>query len=188
MLLLARLVGVRNSSTLGAPGDYSYADTILDWYELTGMTLIRERLVHWSAYTMILLAMLPIYYCGSVATWLLGYHRATISLLLTPVVWYLLTLWASRTDTRFHRDAQQRDPIGYGIAACGGPGAIAAQTIPLVNANADSDGAERLLVIANTWLSDQDMTATQKEAFDVLLGEYEGTLDELIQTVRDLER
>lgn len=181
------MLGTRDRSTLGPPGDLLYAETTLDWYEMAGDGLILARRTNWATYTGLLATTLPVYYIGAAALILLGHANSAVALLVGPMLWYLFVSYAARCDGRAQRSAFDTDRVGYGVAACGGVATIAASAIPLLERSVELDGATRVLELYRDWLAQQGLTAQQREAFDVLRHEYEGSLGELVETVKNLD-
>ncbi len=184
---ISYLAGVSDRSGLDDTTDFRYTETILDWYELVGLAMVSSRRRQWAKYRMSVVTFLPVGY-GSAAL-LLTIGQSSLALILSVLVplFYTVVVYAELRDLRAHQGAYKNDAIAYGIAACGGVSCIRATTLARVTAGNAVD-TEAISGLYARWLGEQNLSLTEYEIVVSLLSEYAGTLGELIETVRSLDK
>lgn len=184
--VISCLAGVPARSTLEGVADFRHTETILGWYELAGLDMISSRRRQWQKYRMFVVTLLPVGYGAAALMLAVGQSSLALALSVLVPLTYTSISYAELRDLRAHQVAYTNDAVAYGIAACGGVSCMRATTLTRVTAGNAVD-TEALNDLYTRWLAVQNLSPIEHETFVALLGEYEGTLGELLETVRSLD-
>lgn len=183
---ISSLAGVSDRSHLEGTTDFRLTETILDWYELVGLDMVASRRRQWAKYRTSLVTLLPVGY--GTAALLLTIGQPSLALVLSVFVplFYTVVSYAELRDLRAHQSAYRNDAVAYGVTACGGIACMRAMTLARVTAGNAVD-MESISGLYARWLGEQNLSLIEYEIVVALLGEYSGTLGELLETVRSLD-
>ncbi len=183
---ISYLAGVPDRSTLEGTADFHHTETILDWYELTGLAMVSSRRRQWGKYRMSVVTLLPVGYGAAALVLVVGQSSLALVLSVLVPLFYTSVTYAELRDLRAHQGAYKNDAVAYGIAACGGVSCMQATTLARVTTGNAVD-TEAISGLYAKWLDEQSLSSVERETVVALLGEYEGTLGELLETVRSLD-